>query len=44
MSEAYLGRVINAMAKPIDGRWEISTSEAVKCCRRFLLLETSEMK
>ncbi|KVI01736.1 hypothetical protein Ccrd_019985 [Cynara cardunculus var. scolymus] len=26
-SEAYLGRVINALAKPIDGRGEISSSE-----------------
>ena len=28
MSEAYLGRVINALAKPIDGRGEISASES----------------
>ena len=28
MSEAYLGRVINALAKRIDGRGEISTSES----------------
>ncbi|KAK5836964.1 hypothetical protein PVK06_012770 [Gossypium arboreum] len=28
VSEAYLGRVINALAKPIDGRGEISTSES----------------
>nr|AEX37293.1 ATP synthase CF1 alpha subunit [Arbutus unedo] len=27
VSEAYLGRVINALAKPIDGRGEISSSE-----------------
>ncbi|KAH0636610.1 hypothetical protein KY290_037028 [Solanum tuberosum] len=27
VSEAYLGRVVNALAKPIDGRGEISTSE-----------------
>ncbi|GJW82998.1 ATP synthase CF1 alpha subunit [Tanacetum coccineum] len=27
MSEAYLGRVVNALAKPIDGRGEISFSE-----------------
>lgn len=27
VSEAYLGRVINAFAKPIDGRGEISASE-----------------
>ncbi|KAL9995645.1 ATP synthase subunit alpha [Helianthus debilis subsp. tardiflorus] len=27
VSEAYLGRVINALAKPIDGRDEISSSE-----------------
>ncbi|KAL2934581.1 ATP synthase subunit alpha chloroplastic [Bienertia sinuspersici] len=27
VSEAYLGRVINALAKPIDGRGEISASE-----------------
>ncbi|KAJ0989623.1 hypothetical protein J5N97_007979 [Dioscorea zingiberensis] len=27
-SEAYLGRVINALAKPIDGRGEISASES----------------
>ncbi|RZC81240.1 hypothetical protein C5167_043856 [Papaver somniferum] len=28
VSEAYLGRVVNAMAKPIDGRGEISSSES----------------
>ncbi|KAH1045453.1 hypothetical protein J1N35_036237 [Gossypium stocksii] len=28
VSEAYLGRVINALAKPIDGRGEISTSKS----------------
>ncbi|XP_052735538.1 ATP synthase subunit alpha, chloroplastic-like [Vigna angularis] len=28
ISEAYLSRVINALAKPIDGRGEISTSES----------------
>ncbi|XVF70087.1 hypothetical protein PTKIN_Ptkin11bG0133700 [Pterospermum kingtungense] len=28
MSEAYLGRVINALAKPIDGWGEISASES----------------
>ncbi|KAL2223719.1 UNVERIFIED_CONTAM: ATP synthase subunit alpha, chloroplastic [Sesamum indicum] len=28
VSEAYLGRVINALAKPIDGRGEISASES----------------
>lgn len=28
MSEAYLGRVINALAKPMDGRGEISASES----------------
>lgn len=28
VSEAYLGRVINAFAKPIDGRGEISASES----------------
>ncbi|XLS55157.1 hypothetical protein HN51_004912 [Arachis hypogaea] len=28
VSEAYLGRVINALAKPIDGRGEISFSES----------------
>ncbi|KAL4201841.1 hypothetical protein AMTRI_Chr02g260710 [Amborella trichopoda] len=28
MSEAYLGRVINALAKPIDGRGEISSFES----------------
>jgi len=28
MSEAYLGCVINAQAKPIDGRGEISSSES----------------
>ena len=28
MSEAYLGRVINALAKPIDGRGEIVASES----------------
>ena len=28
MSEAYLGRVINALVKPIDGKGEISTSES----------------
>ncbi|MBA0873617.1 hypothetical protein Goshw_004739, partial [Gossypium schwendimanii] len=28
MSEAYLGRVINALAKPIDGQGEISSSES----------------
>ncbi|KAK5835927.1 hypothetical protein PVK06_011645 [Gossypium arboreum] len=28
VSEAYLGRVINALAKPIDGRSEISASES----------------
>ncbi|MCD9645252.1 hypothetical protein HAX54_034029 [Datura stramonium] len=27
VSEAYLGRVVNALAKPIDGRGEISASE-----------------
>ncbi|KAM0017240.1 ATP synthase subunit alpha [Helianthus debilis subsp. tardiflorus] len=27
VSETYLGRVINALAKPIDGRGEISSSE-----------------
>ncbi|PHT58614.1 ATP synthase subunit alpha, chloroplastic [Capsicum baccatum] len=27
MSEAYLGHVVNALAKPIDGRGEISASE-----------------
>ncbi|MFS7946465.1 ATP synthase subunit alpha [Helianthus anomalus] len=27
VSEAYLGRVINALAKPIDGRGEIASSE-----------------
>ncbi|KAK4721949.1 hypothetical protein R3W88_012182 [Solanum pinnatisectum] len=27
MSEAYLGRVVNALAKPIDGRGEILASE-----------------
>ncbi|KAL8140237.1 hypothetical protein V2J09_006258 [Rumex salicifolius] len=32
-SEAYLGRVINALAKPIDGRVEISASE-------FLLIDS----
>uniref|UniRef100_A0A803N748 ATP synthase subunit alpha, mitochondrial n=1 Tax=Chenopodium quinoa TaxID=63459 RepID=A0A803N748_CHEQI len=29
MSEAYLGRVINALAKPIDGRGEIAASESL---------------
>ncbi|MBA0753424.1 hypothetical protein Gogos_021403, partial [Gossypium gossypioides] len=28
VSEAYLGRVINALAKPIDGRGEILASES----------------
>ncbi|KAI3954742.1 hypothetical protein MKW92_023442 [Papaver armeniacum] len=28
VSEAYLGRVVNALAKPIDGRGEISSSES----------------
>ncbi|CAL5184992.1 unnamed protein product [Lathyrus oleraceus] len=28
VSEGYLGRVVNALAKPIDGRGEISTSES----------------
>jgi F-type H+-transporting ATPase subunit alpha len=28
VSEAYLGRVINALAKPIDGRGEIVTLES----------------
>nr|QBK82262.1 ATP synthase CF1 alpha subunit [Cyrtosia septentrionalis] len=28
VSKAYLGRVINALAKPIDGRGEISSSES----------------
>ncbi|XP_038882339.1 ATP synthase subunit alpha, chloroplastic-like [Benincasa hispida] len=28
VSEAYLGRVINALAKPIDGRGEISSSDS----------------
>nr|YP_009861104.1 ATP synthase CF1 alpha subunit [Lasia spinosa]QIU82794.1 ATP synthase CF1 alpha subunit [Lasia spinosa] len=28
VSEAYLGRVVNALAKPIDGRGEISASES----------------
>jgi F-type H+/Na+-transporting ATPase subunit alpha len=28
VSEAYLGRVINALAKPIDGTGEIVTSES----------------
>nr|YP_009403397.1 ATP synthase CF1 alpha subunit [Downingia cuspidata]ASA34590.1 ATP synthase CF1 alpha subunit [Downingia cuspidata] len=28
VSEAYLGRVLNALAKPIDGRGEIASSEA----------------
>ena len=28
VSEGYLGRVINALAKPIDGRGEISASES----------------
>jgi F-type H+-transporting ATPase subunit alpha len=28
VSKAYLGRVINALAKPIDGRGEIVTSES----------------
>ncbi|KAJ7941364.1 ATP synthase subunit alpha, chloroplastic [Quillaja saponaria] len=28
VSESYLGRVINALAKPIDGRGEISASES----------------
>ncbi|XP_057529805.1 ATP synthase subunit alpha, chloroplastic-like [Amaranthus tricolor] len=28
VSEAYLGRVINALAKPIDGRGEISSSKS----------------
>jgi F-type H+/Na+-transporting ATPase subunit alpha len=28
VSEAYLGRVINALAKPIDGRGEIVASES----------------
>ncbi|KAF8760449.1 hypothetical protein HU200_010160 [Digitaria exilis] len=28
VSEAYLGRVINALAKPIDGRGEIAASES----------------
>lgn len=28
MREAYLGRVINALAKPIDGQGEISASES----------------
>ena len=28
VSEAYLGRVINALVKPIDGKGEISTSES----------------
>ena len=28
VSEGYLGRVINALAKPIDGRGEISSSES----------------
>uniref|UniRef100_A0A3Q7IF25 ATPase F1/V1/A1 complex alpha/beta subunit N-terminal domain-containing protein n=1 Tax=Solanum lycopersicum TaxID=4081 RepID=A0A3Q7IF25_SOLLC len=27
VSETYLGRVVNSMAKPIDGRGEISASE-----------------
>jgi len=27
-SEGYLGRVVNALAKPIDGRGEISASES----------------
>ncbi|PHT97484.1 ATP synthase subunit alpha, chloroplastic [Capsicum chinense] len=34
VSEAYLGRVVNALAKPIDGRGEISDSE-------FRLIESS---
>jgi F-type H+-transporting ATPase subunit alpha len=28
VSEAYLGRVVNAFAKPIDGRGEIPASES----------------
>jgi F-type H+-transporting ATPase subunit alpha len=28
MSEAYLGRVINSLTKPIDGRGEIVASES----------------
>ncbi|KAI3854690.1 hypothetical protein MKW92_042593 [Papaver armeniacum] len=32
VSEAYMGRVVNALAKPIDGRGEISSSES----RRFV--------
>ncbi|XP_045831440.1 ATP synthase subunit alpha, chloroplastic-like [Trifolium pratense] len=28
VSEGYLGRVVNALAKPIDGREEISASES----------------
>ncbi|KAI3952756.1 hypothetical protein MKW92_035285 [Papaver armeniacum] len=28
MSEAYLGHVVNALAKPIDGRGETSSSES----------------
>ena len=28
VSEAFLGRVVNALAKPIDGRGEISSSES----------------
>ncbi|RZC81131.1 hypothetical protein C5167_043704 [Papaver somniferum] len=28
VSEAYLGRVVNALAKPVDGRGEISSSES----------------
>ncbi|RZC86168.1 hypothetical protein C5167_041350, partial [Papaver somniferum] len=28
VSEAYLGRVVNSLAKPIDGRGEISSSES----------------
>ena len=27
VSDAYLGRVVNALAQPIDGKGEISTSE-----------------
>ncbi|KAK4359098.1 hypothetical protein RND71_021327 [Anisodus tanguticus] len=36
VSEVYLGCVVNALAKPIDGRGEISTSE-------FRLIESAAL-
>ncbi|KAJ7963923.1 ATP synthase subunit alpha, chloroplastic [Quillaja saponaria] len=35
VSESYLGRVINALANPIDGRGEISTSESLFVLFRY---------